>query len=264
MRPTCSSTDAPAALLQKIEQVVRLIRSKGVGVFFVTQNPLDVPDIVLGQLGNRIQHALRAFTPRDLKAVRVAAETLRLNPALDAEKAIGELAVGEALVSFLDGKGQPEVIERAFIRPPLEPDRPRRSSVPAGSHPGIGPLRPLREGDRPRIGLRDPAGPGGAEDGCAGAAVFPGAGPLSAGCGPRAGAQRRQPPRTTTRAPRPAGRPRETMFESMAKSAVRSMGSQIGRSIMRGVLGGILGRRGGTPGGPAAPPLRTAVRAHPE
>src|SRR3979411_606325 len=107
--------DAPPALLEKIEQVVRLIRSKGVGVYFVTQNPLDVPDTVLGQLGNRVQHALRAFTPRDQKAVKTAATTLRANPALDVEKAITELAVGEALVSFLDEKGRPGVVERACV-----------------------------------------------------------------------------------------------------------------------------------------------------
>src|SRR5258708_5577468 len=110
--------DAPPALLDKIEQVVRLIRSKGVGVYFVTQNPLDVPDAVLGQLGNRVQHALRAFTPRDQKAVKTAATTLRANPDLDVEKAITELGVGEALVSFLDEKGRPTMVERAFVLPP--------------------------------------------------------------------------------------------------------------------------------------------------
>lgn len=111
-------SDAPDALLQKIEQVVRLIRSKGVGVYFVSQNPLDIPDIVLGQLGNRVQHALRAFTPRDQKAVRAAATTFRVNPALDTEAAITALGVGEALVSMLDEKGAPEIVRRAFIAPP--------------------------------------------------------------------------------------------------------------------------------------------------
>ncbi|KFC93783.1 helicase HerA-like C-terminal domain-containing protein [Leminorella grimontii] len=110
--------DAPPALLEKIEQVVRLIRSKGVGVYFVTQNPLDIPDSVLGQLGNRVQHALRAFTPRDQKAVRAAAQTMRANPAFDAEQAITELGVGEALVSFLDEKGRPNVVERGFVIAP--------------------------------------------------------------------------------------------------------------------------------------------------
>lgn len=111
-------SDAPAALQDKIEQVVRLIRSKGVGVYFVTQNPLDVPDKVLGQLGNRVQHALRAFTPRDQKAVQVAADTFRSNPNLDIRTAITELGVGEALISCLDEKGTPGITERAFILPP--------------------------------------------------------------------------------------------------------------------------------------------------
>lgn len=110
--------DAPKALLDKIEQVVRLIRSKGVGVYFVTQNPIDVPDRVLAQLGNRIQHALRAFTPRDQKAVAAAATTFRPNPKLDTAKVITELGKGEALVSFLEGNGTPAMVERVFIRPP--------------------------------------------------------------------------------------------------------------------------------------------------
>ena len=108
----------PSPCCDKIEQVVRLIRSKGVGVYFVTQNPLDIPDTVLGQLGNRVQHALRAFTPRDQKAVKAAADTFRPNPALDTAQVITELGVGEALVSFLDEKGRPNIVERAFILPP--------------------------------------------------------------------------------------------------------------------------------------------------
>jgi len=135
--------DAPAALLEKIEQVVRLIRSKGVGVYFVTQNPLDIPDTVLGQLGNRVQHALRAFTPRDQKAVRSAATTLRANPKLNVESAITELGVGEALVSMLDDKGRPTVVERAFVVPPgtrvgpitaQEREKLIRSSAVAGTY----------------------------------------------------------------------------------------------------------------------------------
>ena len=110
--------DAPKALLEKVEQVVRLIRSKGVGVYFVTQNPIDVPDRVLGQLGNRVQHALRAFTPRDQKAVKAAAETFRPNPELNTAKVIMELGKGEALVSFLEGNGTPSEVERAMVRPP--------------------------------------------------------------------------------------------------------------------------------------------------
>ncbi|HMA53746.1 MAG TPA: helicase HerA-like domain-containing protein, partial [Acidobacteriota bacterium] len=120
-------TDTPPVLLEKIEQVVRLIRSKGVGIYFVTQNPLDIPDVILGQLGNRVQHALRAFTPRDQKAVRSAAETFRQNPKVDVETVITQLATGEALVSFLDEKGQPGIVERAFVLPP---------------HSRIGPIMP--------------------------------------------------------------------------------------------------------------------------
>jgi DNA helicase HerA-like ATPase len=110
--------DAPRVVVEKIEQVVRLIRSKGVGIYFITQNPIDIPDTILGQLGNKIQHALRAFTPRDQKAVKTAAETFRPNPALDVEKVISELGVGEALVSFLDDKGIPSMVEKAKILPP--------------------------------------------------------------------------------------------------------------------------------------------------
>lgn len=110
--------DAPQVLLDKIEQVIRLIRSKGVGVWFVSQNPSDIPDNVLGQLGNRVQHALRAFTPKDQKAVKAAAQTMRANPAFDTEKAIQELGTGEALISFLDAKGSPSVVERAMVIAP--------------------------------------------------------------------------------------------------------------------------------------------------
>ena len=119
----------PSTLQAKIEQVVRLIRSKGVGVYFVTQNPLDVPEVVLGQLGNRVQHALRAFTPKDQKAVRAAAQTFRTNPKLNVETVITELAVGEALVSFLDEKGTPGIVERALVCPP---------------HSQIGPITPAQ------------------------------------------------------------------------------------------------------------------------
>ena len=145
--------DAPAALIDKIEQVVRLIRSKGVGVYFVTQNPADVPDKMLSQLGNRVQHALRAFSVRDQKAVRAAAETMRDNPDLDEQAAITELGVGEALVSLLDEKGRPTIVERAFIVPPqaqigpiTEAERTAiiKSSLLAGHYEQV---------DRPRIGL---------------------------------------------------------------------------------------------------------------
>ncbi len=126
--------EAPKPLLEKIEQVVRLVRSKGVGVYFITQNPLDIPDIVLGQLGNRVQHALRAFTPRDQKAVKAAATTFRQNASLDVEKVITELAVGEALVSFLEEKGTPGVVQRAWILPAARPDRAHHPRPAEGHH----------------------------------------------------------------------------------------------------------------------------------
>ena len=147
-------TDAPKSLLDKIEQVVRLIRSKGVGVYFVTQNPLDVPETVLGQLGNRVQHALRAFTPRDQKAVKAAAETMRANPKLDTATVITELAVGEALLSLLDEKGRPGVVERAYILPPasrIGPDYRGRAKCGDRS---LSCGRRLRESSRSGVGVR--------------------------------------------------------------------------------------------------------------
>ena len=155
--------DAPKVLLDKIEQVVRLIRSKGVGVYFVTQSPLDVPETVLGQLGNRVQHALRAFTPKDQKAVRVAAQTFRQNPELDTEATITALGVGEALVSTLDAQGIPGIVERVNVAPPGS----RLGPIDAGRAPGgDGPVPGqggLRRDHRPGLGLRDAgaAGPGG-------------------------------------------------------------------------------------------------------
>ena len=151
-------TDAPRQLLEKIEQVVRLIRSKGVGVFFVTQNPLDVPDTVLGQLGNRVQHALRAFTPRDQKAVKSAAETMRANPKFKTEDAITELGVGEALVSFLDEKGRPGVVERVYVLPPASRIGPATPEERKAVMAGVAGRRRLREDRRPRIGVREAQG----------------------------------------------------------------------------------------------------------
>jgi DNA helicase HerA-like ATPase len=133
--------EAPPSLLTKVEQVVRLIRSKGVGVYFVTQNPLDVPDTVLAQLGNRVQHALRAFTPRDQKAVKAAAQTFRQNPSFDTEEAITQLGVGEALISVLDPKGVPTMVERTLIRPPsgqLGPVMPAERTQSVKSSPVYG------------------------------------------------------------------------------------------------------------------------------
>ena len=135
----------PKALMDKVEQVVRLIRSKGVGVYFVTQNPLDVPDKVLAQLGNRVQHALRAFTPRDQKAVRAAAETFRANPKLDTATVISELGKGEALVSFLEGNGTPSMVERCMVRPPsarVGPVTPEERKAVIRQKPDEGEVRP--------------------------------------------------------------------------------------------------------------------------
>ncbi len=225
--------DAPKPLLDKIEQVVRLIRSKGVGVFFATQNPSDIPDSVLGQLGNRVQHALRAFTPRDQKAVKVAAETLRRNPRLDVEKVIGELAVGEALVSLLDEKGTPGIVERAYILPPASRIGPltaeeraaaMRNSV-LGDHyakaidreSAYEKLKERTEGRQPETAT---ATAGGAENG--GGWSYALLGTLGGVLG---GGSRRK----------------DNVIEAMAKSAARTIGSQVGREIVRGVLGSLLG-----------------------
>jgi DNA helicase HerA-like ATPase len=224
--------DAPRALLEKIEQVVRLIRSKGVGVFFVTQNPLDVPDTVLGQLGNRVQHALRAFTPRDQKAVKTAATTLRANPKLDVEAAITELAVGEALVSMLDAKGRPSVVERALIVPPgcrLGPVTPAeraeimRSSSVAGAYDDA----VDRESAYEKIAARHdlPAAKGGEAAAADSGGFFGALGDFLGGStGPRGGR-------------------REGAIEAAAKSAARAIGSGVGREIVRGVMGSLLGGR---------------------
>ena len=226
--------DAPAQLLEKIEQVVRLIRSKGVGVYFVTQNPLDIPETVLGQLGNRVQHALRAFTPRDEKAVKTAATTLRANPKLKVEKAITELAVGEALVSFLDAKGTPSVVERALIVPPASRVGPanaeERAKVIAGS-PIAGHYEKSvdRESAYEQLAARQgrtaaESTPAPSNDG--GGSLLDKLGQvLGQGGGTASG----------------RGRPRESILEAAAKSAARAVGSEVGRQILRGVLGSILG-----------------------
>jgi len=224
-------TDAPKELLQRIEQVVRLIRSKGVGVYFVTQNPLDVPESVLGQLGNRVQHALRAYTPRDQAAVKAAATTFRPNPGVDVEKAITELAVGEALVSFLDEKGRPHPVERAFVIPPLSrlgPVTPaERSQVLAGSLVAGHYEKAIdRESAHEKLKARSEAkakasepAAGGGLDGLLEKIGIPSG-------GGKAG-----------------GRTREGALEAAAKSAARAIGSEVGRRIVRGVLGSILGGR---------------------
>ena len=233
--------EAPPALLEKIEQVVRLIRSKGVGVYFVTQNPLDIPDTVLGQLGNRVQHALRAFTPRDQKAVKTAAETLRANPAFDATTVITELGVGEALLSFLDEKGRPNVVERAFILPPASRIGPvtseeRREVVQGSLVFGVYEKTVDRESayenlkSRASSGGAEPVGQAGVPDRAEPAAASTGGG-FFGGLGELLGG---------TRGPR-GGVGREGVAEALAKSAARAIGSQVGREIIRGVLGSILG-----------------------
>jgi len=243
--------EAPTALVERIELVVRLVRSKGVGVYFVTQNPLDIPDTVLAQLGNRVQHALRAFTPRDQKAVKAAASTMRAKPGLDIETAITELAVGEALVSFLDEKGRPSITERVFVLPPgsqIGPITPAQrqalianslvagvyekavdresayeklkgrvaASAPAASAPGTQQRMPA-SGGAASVPAEAPAGE------ASGGGMFGGLGNILFGStGPRGGIH-------------------DGLAQSMAKSAVRTMGSAVGREIIRGVLGSILG-----------------------
>ncbi|MBX9794072.1 MAG: DUF853 domain-containing protein [Burkholderiaceae bacterium] len=238
--------EAPTALVERIELVVRLVRSKGVGVYFVTQNPLDIPDTVLAQLGNRVQHALRAFTPRDQKAVKAAASTMRAKPGLDIETAITELAVGEALVSFLDAKGRPSVTERVFVLPPgsqIGPITPaqRRSLIANSLVAGVYEKAVDREsayeklkgrataaGDASTGSTASPRGPATAEAPAAeasGGGMLGGLGDILFGStGPRGGK-------------------REGLAESMAKSAVRTMGTTVGREIIRGVLGSLLGGR---------------------
>ena len=231
--------DAPKELLDRIEQVVRLVRSKGVGVWFITQNPLDVPDTVLGQLGNRIQHALRAFTPRDQKAVKAAATTFRQSPGLDVEKAITELVVGEALVSFLDEKGRPHPVERAYVVPPrsrigpLSPEE-RRAVIAASLVAGHYEKAVDRESAYEILAERA-GGRAGASAGEAGAAAPAQDEGMLGGILGKLGLPGGQAA--------PKGRTRESPMEAAAKSAARAIGSEVGRRIIRGVLGSILGGR---------------------
>lgn len=213
--------EAPSALLEKVEQVVRLIRSKGVGVYFVSQNPLDIPDVVLGQLGNRVQHALRAFTPRDQKAVKTAAETFRVNPKVDVQTAITELAVGEALVSCLNEKGAPQPVERAWVMPPgsrvgaidaAVRQQVMQQSVVAGVYEksvnresAYEILKARTEQTAPSVERKEESS-------------FDWGGILG-------GKSSRS----------------DSVLESAAKSAARVIGSELGRAIVRGVLGNLLG-----------------------
>jgi uncharacterized protein len=225
--------DAPRALLDKIEQVVRLIRSKGVGVYFVTQNPLDIPETVLGQLGNRVQHALRAYTPRDQKAVKAAAETMRANPAFSTEGAITELAVGEALISLLDEKGRPTIVERAFVLPPasrIGPITPEERQAIMAASPVAGTYDKTADRESAYERLRSRASkstapgplesPGASEESSLGGRIKDSLGGLLSGSGRK-----------------------DSLVEAMAKSAARTMGSTVGREIIRGVLGSLMGGR---------------------
>jgi uncharacterized protein len=241
--------DAPAALVERIELVVRLVRSKGVGVYFVTQNPLDVPDTVLAQLGNRVQHALRAFTPRDQKAVKSAADTMRANPKLgDMAAAITELGVGEALISFLDSKGRPSVTERVFVLPPGSQIGPitaeqrkalQGSSLVAGTYETVVDRESAYEKIKGRAVT--PASPGGAAAAAGaspaplpGTATPPAAAP--AGSGMFDSLKDAMFGRTGPRGAQYPG-----LVEKAASSAVRSIGSAVGRELIRGVLGSLLG-----------------------
>ena len=227
--------EAPKELLQKIEQVVRLIRSKGVGVFFITQNPLDIPDTVLGQLGNRVQHALRAYTPRDQKAVKAAAETFRPNPALDTAQVISELGVGEALVSFLDEKGRPNIVERAFILPPASQLGPidaaeRKAAIANSVVAGVYEKTVDRESAHEILTQRASASAATAQEAKEQAAKP--AAQADSGFGGMLGGLFGV-----------GGSKRESPVQAMVKSAARSIGSSVGREIIRGVLGSILKSR---------------------
>ena len=228
--------EAPKALVERIELVVRLVRSKGVGVYFVTQNPLDIPDSVLAQLGNRVQHALRAYTPRDQKAVKATAQTMRQKPGLDIEAAITELAVGEALVSLLDAKGRPSVTERVYVLPPGSQIGPitaqqrqqlMQDSLVAGVYEKAVDRESAYEKLQGRAAASAPAAnsaPGGGAAGqTASGGIMGGLKDVLFGTtGPRGGVH-------------------DGLAQSMAKSAVRTMGSSVGREIIRGVLGSIFG-----------------------
>jgi DNA helicase HerA-like ATPase len=231
--------DAPAVLVERIELVVRLVRSKGVGVYFVTQNPLDIPDSVLGQLGNRVQHALRAFTPRDQKAVKSTAQTMRPKAGLDIEAAITELAVGEALVSFLDAKGRPCETERVFVLPPgsqlgpITPDQ-RQSLIQGSLVAGV--YEPAQDRESAYEKIKGQATASGQANtirplpGQTATAAEPAGGGLMGGLSDllfgRSG---------------PRGGQRDGVAQLVVKSAVRTVGSAIGREIVRGVLGNLLG-----------------------
>jgi len=230
--------DAPKSLLDAVEQVVRLIRSKGVGVYFVTQNPLDVPETVLGQLGNRVQHALRAFTPRDQRAVRAAAETFRQNPAFDVATAITELGVGEALVSFLEPKGTPSPVERALIAPPqgrVGPLTPQERAALIAQSPLRGRYESSVDNESAYEMLAkrknlDAAPEAAASEGGLGGML---GGIFGSVFGtPATGKGARRPPQSLA----------EQVVSNAARSMARSVGREVGNAILRNVLGGLTKR----------------------
>ncbi|POR10117.1 helicase HerA-like C-terminal domain-containing protein [Diaphorobacter sp. LR2014-1] len=228
--------EAPKVLVERIELVVRLVRSKGVGVYFVTQNPLDIPDSVLAQLGNRVQHALRAFTPRDQKAVKATATTMRPKAGLDIEAAITELAVGEALVSFLDAKGRPSETERVYVLPPgsqIGPitDVQRRALIGGSLVAGTYEQAVDRESAYEKLRGR-------AEQAASNAPSAPGNGTAQGDSGLMGGLND-----VLFGSTGPRGGKRDGLVQTMAKSAVRTMGTSLGKEILRGVLGGIFGGR---------------------
>ncbi len=223
---------APKALLEKIEQVVRLIRSKGVGIYFVTQNPQDIPEAVLGQLGNRVQHALRAFTPKDRAAVRAAAQNFRANPGVEVERVITELGVGEALVSVLDARGSPTPVEQTLIRPP---------------HSRLGPLTDAERTDQlarsPLAGRYDQALDRESAHELLARRAQETAAAQQQAQDQQAREQQARDQAQASDASAPRGRQRESLLEATAKSALRAVGSQLGRQLVRGVLGSLLGGR---------------------
>ncbi len=238
--------DAPKALVDKIEQLVRLIRSKGVGVYFITQNPADIPEAVLGQLSNRVQHALRAYTPKDQKGVRAAAETFRENPAFKTADAITELAVGEALISLLDAKGVPTMVERVLVRPPLSRVGPlsaaeRAEAIAHSPIAGLYEQQVNRESAYERLkGTATPAPVATSAGGIWGtlAAAATGVASQAANAavtnnGGRASYLHATPPRK-------AGRQPDSALEVVGKSILRAAGSQAGRQLARGLLGALL------------------------
>ncbi|HNG61709.1 MAG TPA: DUF853 family protein, partial [Cellvibrionaceae bacterium] len=225
--------DAPQALLEKIEQVVRLIRSKGVGIYFVTQNPLDIPDTVLGQLGNRIQHALRAFSPKDQKAVKAAAQTLRANPKVDTATAITELAVGEALVSLLDSEGRPAPVERAYIIPPgsrLGPLSAQERTTAVRQSPLAGIYERTEDSVSAYEQLTQNSAP----------AAEPSKGPNADSASAEGGLGGVMQD-VIFGSTGPRGGKREGLVETAAKTLVRQLASEVGRQLVRGILGSLSG-----------------------